>query len=244
MKARNIILFALGCLALCSCEENDIALYDEPARIEFGGNTSYVFSDREYLKAYVHEEGAPVNEADAYAEVEVTSRLIGYLLESPLTYCLKSQPVELTPFHPEVAFEPQYAFPVEAAECQTVVRVKCPSKENVSTQDETFYGLVDILYDGENEAHQFGEGRVENKASRISVALQIYPGDWDYVFWGAYSTSKYFLIMETFKAVHDDIEPTVDNKLEILKAYRSYKAENGPLYGDGDDSNEEIQFPA
>ena len=50
-------------------------------------------------------------------------------------------------------------------------------------------------------------------------------------------------MMETFKAVHGDIEQNNDSKLQIRSAYNAWKAENGPLYGDDEDSGTEIAFP-
>ena len=99
------------------------------------------------------------------------------------------------------------------------------------------------MYDNSSEDQQFGQGRVENLACRVNVSLQIYPSDWNSQFWGAYSTAKYFLIMETFGKVHGDIEQTTDTKLEIRAAYNAYKAEYGALYGDDNDSDTEIVFP-
>ena len=94
-----------------------------------------------------------------------------------------------------------------------------------------------------SEYQQFGQGRVENLSYRVTVNLDLYPDDWNAAFWGRYSVSKYILMMETFRCVHKDIERNFDSYMAIMEAYALYKQENGPLYGDDDYSDEEIEFP-
>ena len=84
---------------------------------------------------------------------------------------------------------------------------------------------MDIVYDNSSEYQQFDEGRVENLSYRVSVTLDLYPDDWDTSFWGRYSISKYFLMMDTFKAVHKDIEKNYENWRAINIAYNEYKAD-------------------
>lgn len=236
MKAYNIIIAAITVFLAASCKVNDIALYDEEPRIEFAEGVQCSFDDEDYLNAYILG-------TESYKDAEFHAQLIGYFLDSPRTFRVMSSPVENALFTPELEFENPYDFPAGVATVAAPFRVKCPAKQDVSTVNTTRTGQVDIVYDNSSEDQQFGQGRVENLACRVNVSLQIYPSDWNSQFWGAYSTAKYFLIMETFGKVHGDIEQTTDTKLEIRAAYNAYKAEYGALYGDDNDSDTEIVFP-
>lgn len=235
MNTRHIMISAALVCAISACKVNDIALYDEAPRLELGGAVSYTFSDEEYLDAYILG-------GEGYSETEFTAQLIGYFLDAPRTFQVTTNPVA-SAFTPELVFENPYEFPTGTATSAAKFRIKCPSRENVSTRTSTYTGQTDIVYDMSSHDHQFGSGRIENNAARVNVVLQIYPQDWNNQFWGAYSTSKYIFMMETFKAVHGDIEQNNDSKLQIRSAYNAWKAENGPLYGDDEDSGTEIAFP-
>lgn len=236
MKARYILIISLLAGLFSSCKVNDIALYSDAPRIEFSGHVSYTFSDSDYLKAHILNEGL-------YSETTFTAQLIGYFLEEPLTFVVTSE-VVASAFDPEVQFDNPYVFPTGVPTTDCTIRIACPDKTGVSTRNTTNTGQLDLVYDSSSSEHQLGQGRVENLSSRVSVVLQIYPSDWNNQFWGAYSTSKYFLIMETFQAVHGDIETNTTNKVAILAAYNSYKAQYGALYGDDEDSETEIAFPS
>lgn len=237
MRTRFIIILSVLAGMFSSCKVNDIALYSESQRIEFSSSEQCSFNDIDYLNAYILD-------GEDYKNAEFTAQLIGYFLDTPRTFAVMTSPVTSAAFTPEVEFTNPYEFPAGVPSVTAGFKVKCPSKENVSTRNTTRTGVVDIVYDNSSEFQQFGEGRVENLSCEVSVTLNIYPSDWDNTFWGAYSTSKYFLIMETFGAVHADIERTVSNKLMIMAAYNDYKAQNGPLFGDDNDSNKEIVFPS
>lgn len=237
MKAQYILILALAAGLAGSCKVNDIALYNEAPKIEFAEGASCSFDDSDYLSAYVLED------SDGYKEASFTAQLIGYFLESPRTYAVMSSPVENAVFSPELEFSNPYIFPEDLSVAEGVFKVKCPPREAVSTRNTTRTGQVNIVFDNASEYQQFDPGRVENLQCTVSVTLQIYPSDWNSNFWGAYSTSKYLLMMDVFGAVHGDIGQTNATKLEIMRAYNSYKAENGPLYGDDANSDTEIEFP-
>ena len=78
-----------------SCEKNDIKGYNEAPRLEFfNTKASCVFDDRDYM-----------NEVTERA-LEVKVRCLGYALEKPLNFCLKT--VEQME---GVVFIPSYEFP-------------------------------------------------------------------------------------------------------------------------------------
>lgn len=236
MKAKYVSIFFALAFASVSCKVNDIGLYsDENPRIEFAGLVTYTFSDDEYLNAHILG-------GEEYSEVKFTARLIGYFLEAPRTFAVTSEPIA-SAFNPVFRFDNPYTFPAEQSEYAAAFRVRCPEREDVSTRKTTNTGQAYIVYDNSSAYQQFGEGRVENLACRVDVVLQIYPTDWNSAFWGSYSTSKYLLMMETFKAVHGDIQQTAGNKTRIKEAYDAYKSANGPLYGDDVASETEISFP-
>lgn len=236
MKARYIMILATLAAVSVSCKVNDIAYYSEDAKIEFSGASGYTFTDEDYLDTYVLGH-------DSWLDGVFTAQLIGYFLDSPRTFCVMSSPVENSPFTPELQFDNPYEFPAGVATSDAGFRIKCPGREAASTRQTVRTGFVDIVYDNSSEYQQFDEGRVENLSYRVSVTLDLYPDDWDTSFWGRYSISKYFLMMDTFKAVHEDIEKNYENWRAINIAYNEYKAENGPLYGDDDYAGEEITFP-
>lgn len=237
MKARYIMILSIFAMALASCKVNDIAYYSDDARIEFSGASSYTFTDEDWLEEYVLGR-------DSYIDGRFTAQLIGYFLDTPRTFCVQATPVETSLFTPELEFDNPYQFPAGVVTVDAGFRIKCPSKENASTRSTDKNGYVDIVYDNSSEYQQFGQGRVENLSYRVTVNLDLYPDDWNAAFWGRYSVSKYILMMETFRCVHGDIERDFDSYMAIVKAYALYKLENGPLYGDDEYSDEEIEFPA
>ena len=233
---RKTVIFVLAAAALIACRENHIELYSEAPRIEFGEDVYLMFDDRDYLDAWISGTTAAM-------DTSFRAQLIGNLLESPIGYCVRTEPAAESSFDLSVTFSQPYSFPVGETVVSSPISVSCPGKEYASTRNMPVYGIVDILYDETAPEHGFGQGRVENLVCRLSVTLQVYPQSWDSATWGAYSTAKYFLMMETFRAVHDDISKTVDNQLKIRAAYNAFKKENGPLYGDDEDSGTEIAFP-
>lgn len=219
------------------CKENDIAYYAEAPRLELGHAETCTFDDKDYFNAYIADEKVPAKES------EITVQLVGYLLEEPRTYCLKTSEAEESEFDAQVTLANPYTFPASAASATTTIAVACPSRECVSTRKTTRTGAVTLACDMQNDAHQFGAGRAENLTATLSVTLQIYPSKWAPDQWGPYSTSKYFFMMETFKATYDQIEPNQENQVEINRQYNAYKREHGPLYGDDEESQTEISFP-
>lgn len=237
MKARYIMILSLLAAALSSCKVNDIAYYSEDARIEFSGASGYTFTDEDWLNTYVLGNAA-------YVDGEFTAQLIGYALDAPRTFAVKSAPVENSPFSPELEFSNPYEFPAGEYTVDAPFRIKCPDETAASTVKTTRNGFMDIVYDNDSEYQQFGAGRKENLSYRVSVNLVLYPDDWSIPHWGRYSTSKYLLMMRTCGAVHKDIEYNITNYLKIIEAYAKYKEENEkPLYGDDEYAGEEIEFP-
>ena len=233
----KILIAAASAGLLWSCKVNDIALYEEEPKIEFVEGVQCSFDDEDYLNAYVLD-------GESFKEASFEAQLIGYFLESPRTFRVMTSPADNASFVPELLLEEYYEFPAGVATAAAAFKVKCPGKENVSTRRTTVTGAVDIVYDNSSEYQQFGQGRVENLSSRVNVTLQIYPSDWNSDFWGAYSTSKYILMMETFGAVHSGIEQNNETKIRIRTAYNEYKSETGEaLFGDDENSGTEISFP-
>lgn len=237
MNIKTITTAALLLCAAVGCKENDIALYDQAPRLEYLTAASCTFNDKDYLNAYIAEQKTTEKEC------KVTAQLIGRLLTEPLTYCLQGSPAQKSDFEVKARFENPYTFPAAAATSEASVMITCPGKKSASTQLTSKSGALEVTSDASNPAHQFGPGRVENLICTLTVTLQIYPSNWDNAWWGSYSTSKYFFMMETFKKTLDGIEKTQDNQVLLRRAYNEYKVQNGPLYGDDDQSDVEISFP-
>lgn len=223
--------------AAVGCKENDIALYNESPRLEYVTVASCSFNDSDYLNAYIADEKTTEKEC------QVTAQLIGRLLTEPMTYCIQGVQAEKRDFDVKARFENPYTFPVSVATSEASVFVTCPTKEQVSTLNTTKSGVMEVSSETSNPSHQFGQGRVENLICSLNVTLNIYPTNWDSAWWGSYSTSKYFFMMETFKTTLDGIAKTQENQLALRRAYNEYKLEYGPLYGDDDENETEISFP-
>lgn len=118
-----------------SCEKNDIKGYNEAPRLEFfNTKAECVFDDRDYI-----------NEVTERA-LGVKVRCLGYALEKPLNFCLKTvDQME------GVVFIPSYEFPVgaETFTAQLVV----PRPPRVGAQLNT-----KLTFDIENAEHDFGGG--------------------------------------------------------------------------------------
>lgn len=236
----NIKTITTAVMLLCAavgCKENDIALYNESPRLEYVTVASCSFNDKDYLNAYIADEKTTEKEC------KVTAQLIGRLLTEPMTYCIQGSQAKNTAFEVKARFENPYTFPVSAATSEASVLVTCPTKEQVSTQLTTKSGVLEVSSETSNPAHQFGPGREENLICSLNVTLNIYPSNWDNNWWGAYSTSKYFFMMETFRTTLDGIAKSQENQIKLRLAYNTYKEEHGPLYGDDDESETEISFP-
>lgn len=237
MNIKTITTAAFLLLAAVGCKENDIAFYDEAPRLEYVTVASCTFNDQDYLNAYIADEKTPEKEC------KITAQLIGRLLTEPLTFCMQGTPSKTTPFEVKVRFENPYTFPVSAAQSEATVWVTCPTKEQVSTRNVTKSGIMEVSSETSNPAHQFGLGREENLICSLNVTLNIYPANWDSAWWGSYSTSKYFFMMETFKTTLDGIAKSQDSQLTLRRAYNKYREDYGKLYGDDDESEIEISFP-
>ena len=237
MNIKTITTAAMLLCAAVGCKENDIALYNESPRLEYVTVASCSFNDKDYLNAYIADEKTTEKEC------KITAQLIGRLLTEPMTYCIQGVQAESRDFDVKVRFENPYTFPVSVATSEASVFVTCPTKEQVSTLNTTKSGVMDVSSDTSNSLHQFGLGREENLICSLDVTLNIYPTSWDSAWWGSYSTSKYFFMMEIFKTTLDGIAKSQENQLELRRSYNEYKKEYGPLYGDDDESEIEISFP-
>lgn len=237
MNIKTITTAAVLLLAAVGCKENDIAFYNEAPRLEYVTAASCTFDDQDYLNAYIADEKTPEKEC------KVTAQLIGRLLTEPLTFCMQGSPSKTTPYEVKARFENPYTFPTSAAQYEATIYVTCPTKDQSSTQQTSKSGVMEISSEMSNPAHQFGPGRNENLICSLNVTLQLYPGSWDTTWWGIYSTSKYVFMMETFKTTIEGIEKSQASQIRLKQAYAEYSKTNGPLYGDDEMSNEEIDFP-
>ena len=120
------MILSLLAAALSSCKVNDIAYYSEDARIEFSGASGYTFTDEDWLNTYVLGNAA-------YVDGEFTAQLIGYALDAPRTFAVKSAPVENSPFSPELEFSNPYEFPSGDYTVDAPFRIKCPDETAAST---------------------------------------------------------------------------------------------------------------
>ena len=203
-----------------SCEKNDIKGYNEAPRLEFfNTKAECVFDDRDYM-----------NEVTERA-LGVKVRCLGYALEKPLNFCLKTvDQME------GVVFIPSYEFPVgaETFTAQLVV----PRPPRVGAQLNT-----KLTFDIENAEHEFGEGRVENSDCEVTIAYTIRPSDWDERLWGIYSNNKYMFMMDNLGKIYAETEQTKEVRDEVSAKYEAYKKAGNPPLMDDENPQNEIVFP-
>lgn len=244
MKRMMIYTLLLTMVAAVGCKENEIALYDQSPRLEFAGmsgGSAYsvlcTFDDTDYLNAYVL--GGATEK-----EYETSVQVIGMLLDTPRTFCVQSQPHEESAFDVGIRCINPGSVAAGSSTASAHIAVTCPDRTKASSRNRDVTGISLLTFDTSSPSHQFEPGREEHMSSRVFVTLQVYPSDWNSEQWGLYSSSKYILMMETFKTVHSQIPRTTETLLEIRRAYLlDYKPKYGPLYGDDERSDEEITFP-
>lgn len=226
---RKLLLVLTVCLAVVSCKQNDIALYNGAPRLEFTSNISCVFDDTDYVNKV----------ADKEFEAEV--RLIGMPLSDMKTYVMACvvHPLYGEVLIPQVTFGNPYTFPLEKSIIKASFRVKRPE----SVKDTRIGRLV---FDMEHAQHQFEDGRKEYISSDIEVRTNINQNGvrwtWDRDLWGVYSTNKYIFMMDNLGKTYDQIPQTKEEVIKVGNLYKEYLKNNPPLLDDEKDASE-IHFP-
>ena len=217
-----LLLFVLG-LAYTGCEENEIEVYNETPRLNFyRGNTSVSFRDSDYVKGHTEKE------------LLLRVDLQGDSLVADKNFCLKVQPNETYSLKANVSFEEKYLFPANAI--NQIIAIKVARPENLTT---TTACMADVCFDIDNPLHEFAPGREDKASLPVEVYYRVRRDDWNTNQWSEYSDSKYFFMMDHFKATIDKIPVGKATQKEIYDAYEEYKKNNPPLL---DENGLEIVF--
>lgn len=217
-----LLLFVLGFVYI-GCEENDIALYNETPRLNLYYNFFEVrFADTDYVKGHTEKEW------------QIMVELQGDSLPEERSFCLKVNPNDEYNLKADVSFQEKYIFPVGSVNQLVTIKVKRP--ENLTT---TSAYIADICFDLDNPLHQFDPGRADKSFLPLKVYYTIKRTNWNEWYWGKYADSKYFFMMDYFRATHDDFPKTSEAQKEIYDAYEEYKKSHSPLL---DEEGEEIVF--
>ncbi|MDO4770839.1 hypothetical protein [Porphyromonas sp.] len=226
---RKLLLVLTVCLAVVSCKQNDIALYNGAPRLEFTSNISCIFDDTDYVNK--------VAEKDFEAEI----RLIGLPLSDTKTYAMLcvAHPLYGEGIVPEITFSNPYTFPVEKSVIKAAFKVKRPKNVRASHVGR-------LAFDMENAQHEFEAGRKEHTTPDIEVRTNINQHgirwSWNQDLWGLYSTNKYIFMMDNLGKTYDQIPQTTEEVIKVGKLYQEYRKNNPPLLDDEKDASE-IYFP-
>lgn len=217
-----LLLFVLG-LVYTGCEENEIEVYNETPRLNFyRGNTTVHFRDSDYVKGHTEKE------------LLLRVDLQGDSLWADKNFCLKIQPNETYSLEANVSFEERYLFPANVI--NQVIAIKVTRPENLTT---TKAYMADVCFDIDNPLHEFEPGRKDKASLPVEIYYRVRRDDWNTKQWSEYSDSKYFFMMDYFKATIDNIPIGEATQKEIYDAYEEYKKNNPPLL---DENGLEIVF--
>lgn len=216
---KKILFFAFILLAVVACRENDIEDYSGSPCVELPDPVTCEFTDIDYVNKTWEKE------------FPVQVRLLGYLLDQPLTFaltCVNDSNYTM----PEVRMQDSYTFEPDSIYSIAKIVVKRPAglkEEQVGR----------LCFNTSSPAMQFGVGRVEYSSCEITVSTNLSPNDgrwtWDQQVWGLYSTNKYAFMMDCFGCTYDKMEHTKEKVLWVNDLYQEYLMTHDPLLDDEQD---------
>lgn len=239
MKTKSSVALISIIMLMCGCTQNNIEYYDQEPRIDFNGFSN--IGDQEMAMMTEFNDADYLNKVTEKID-SVAVIVLGRLLTSPMTFCMKTEPDTTAQYAPEIVFAREYIQPAGVYISWPKYLVKRPKLYDKSHE-------VYLVFDLNNAAHQFLPGRVEAAKMGCIVEFKLEPMEgwnkklWNPEFLGVYSNGKYKFIMDTYEKIYKDLTVNAAFKLEVRAKYAEYKAAGGEPIMDDQNVPEEIIFP-